>query len=134
MRPGPPRGDSLERELTVTDDLAAPVAAGLAPVCTLPALLGVGEQTCRDLVAEHLESGEVVVVAKQDLSLRAPIPLGATATITATVALVTPPSVTYEILARHRGTMVARGSLEHRLVDDQTFAAEIAARQPAPLS
>lgn len=131
MRPGPPRGDSHDVELTVSDDLAASIAPGLPAVATVPSILAVGERACRELVAPHLESGEVVVVTKQDLSVRSPLPVGEVATVTATVALGTPSSVTYEILARHRGTMVARGSLEHRVVDTRTLAAEIEARQPA---
>ena len=134
MRPGPPRGDSHDVELTVTDDLAASTAPGLPPVATVPAVLAIGERACRELVAPHLEDGEAVVVAKLDLSVRSPLPVGAVATVTATVALGTPSSVTYEILARHRGNMVARGSLEHRVVDTHTLAAEIEARQPAPTS
>lgn len=134
MRPGPPRGDSHELELTVTDDLAASSAPGLPAVASVTAMVAAGEHACQDLVGPHLEAGEVVVVTKQDLSLRAPIPVGATATVTATVALGTPSTVTYEILVRHGGSMVARGSLEHRVVDTAALAAEIAERQPAAAS
>lgn len=130
MRPGPPRGDSLELELAVTDDLAATVAEGLPAVCTASSILAAGDRACRQLVAPHLEAGETVVMSRQDLSLRSPVPVGADAQVTATVALCTPASVTYEILVRHRGTMVARGSVEHRVVEESTLGEEIAARQP----
>lgn len=132
MRPGPPRGDAHELPLTVTDALAAPPAPGVPAVCTTAALVEAGERACRDLLTPHLESGEVVVVTRQDLSLRAPIPAGVTVSVTATVALVTPTSVTYEILVRHATTMVARGSLEHRLLEARTLADEVAARAAAP--
>lgn len=134
MRPGPPRGDSATVELTVTDDLAAAAAPGLPAACTAAAVLDAGERACQRLVAPHLESGELVVIVKQDLTMRSPIPVGTTAELTVTVALCTPTSVTYEVLARQGGTMVVRGSLQHRVVDTTTYAEEIRARQPATTS
>ena len=132
MRPGPPRGHSITVELTVSDDLAASVAAGLPAVCTPSALLEAGERACRELVDEHLEAGEIAVPVSVDLALRAPLPVGTTGTLVATVAVCTPTSVTYEVLVRHGGTLAARGSVEHRIVAAAVVADEIAARQPAP--
>lgn len=131
MRPGPPRGDSTTIELTVTDDLAATVAPGVPAVCTPAALLATGERACRDLVDPHLETGETVVAVKVDLALRSPLPVGTEATVTATVAVCTPSSVTYEVLIRQGGERAARGSVEHRVVDARTLADEVAASQPA---
>lgn len=131
MRPGPPRGDSTSVELTVTDDLAAASAPGVAAVCTPASLLDAGERVCRDLVAPHLETGETAVAVKVDLALRSPLPVGVTAQLVATVAVCTPSTVTYEVLVRQGGTLAARGSVEHRVVDVDTLAGEVAARTGA---
>jgi predicted thioesterase len=132
MRPGPPRGDSTSLELTVTDELAAPLAPGLPPVCTAPALLAAGDEACHQLVLAHLETGEVVVATKADITLRQPLAVGTVATVTATVAFVTPTSVTYEVLVLDGDARVARGSVEHRVVAVTTLAAELGVPHPEP--
>lgn len=131
MRLGPPRGDSISIELTVSDDLAASVAPGVPAVLTAPALLEVIESAARSLVTPHLDSGEVAVVTNVDVALRSPLPVGATALVTATVASGSSSKLVSEVLLRHAGTLAVRGSVEHRIVDARTLATEISDRLPA---
>lgn len=134
MRPGPPRGDSTSVELTVTDELAALVAPGVPAVCRTSALLDAVEAACHQLIDRHLEAGEVATTVRVDLATRGPLPVGTRAVVTATVALVTPTSVTFEVMARHGGNRVAHGSLEQRVVDGAVLASEIVGQQPATSS
>lgn len=131
MRPGPPRGDSISVELTVTSDLAASLAPGLPAVCTPPAILATAEQASRTLVTPHLDAGEIAMVVEVDLAMRTPLPAGTTATVTATVASVTSNELVSEVLIRQAGTLVARGSLRLRIADARTLGTEIADRLPA---
>lgn len=130
MRLGPPRGDSTTVELTVTDDLAATVVEGAPPLCTAPALLQAADACARGLLTPHLESGEVPTVVAVDVHLRGPLPVGAQLTLTATVASVTSGKLVSEVLVRRGGAIVARGSVEHLVVDAHEYATQIAAAAP----
>jgi predicted thioesterase len=130
MRPGPPRGDSTSIELTVTPELAEAVVPGAPALCTAPALLAAAEGVARELLTPHLETGEVAAAVAVDVTLRSPLPVGTTVTLTATVASVTHDQLVCEVLARRGGAIAARGSVEHRVVDGSVHAAEIAAVTP----
>lgn len=125
MRPGPPRGDTATLEVTVrrdATDAAEPAVYGMTQVAADVA------QVCRALLDGHLEEGEGAVGTKLELLQRAPVPVGEQVSLTATVANVAPTSLTAEVLARHQGTIVARGSYELRIVSMSGFAAEVAQR------
>lgn len=133
MRPGPPRGATASLEVTVTPDMTARVHGREihAVYGTLP-LVGHVEQVCRTLLEPHLEAGEEGVGARLELVHRAPVPVGEVISLLATVASVGPNNLTCEILVRHRGAIVARGSFEQRVVSTDGFRAEIEARRSAP--
>jgi fluoroacetyl-CoA thioesterase len=138
MRPGPPRGETATLEVTVTADMTARVGdAEIHPVYGTGALVGHIEQLGRELLVPHLEAGEEGVGVSLDLHHRAPVPVGETVVLTATVASVGPTKLVCEVLARHAGTIVARGSFEQRVVPLTEFRAEADARrtgQRAPLT
>jgi fluoroacetyl-CoA thioesterase len=91
------------------------------------------EQVCRTLLEPHLEDREEGVGARIELLHRAPVPVGARISLVATVASVAQDSLTCEILVRHGGSVVARGSFEQRIVPIDAFRAEVEARRrPAP--
>jgi len=127
MRPGPPRGATATRTVTVDDRAARGDGDGPATYTTV-ALTRDVEQLCRQLLDPHLEPDELAVGARLELLHRAPVPAGAEVSLTATVAAVQPTAVTCEVLARHRGAIVARASFEQRVVAIDSFAAEVAAR------
>ena len=128
MRPGPPRGATATLSVTVDGRGVTGNGDGPATYTTVPLAEDV-EQVCRQLVVPHLEAGEVAVGVRLELLHRAPVPRGEEVTLTATVATVQPTGVTCEVLARHRGAIVARASFEQRVVTDTAFAAEVAARR-----
>lgn len=130
MRPGPPRGDAATLEVTVTPDMTAYARAGRAtPVCGTAALADQIERICRDLLEPHLESGEEALGASMELTYRVPVPVGETMSLTATVAVVGPTELVCEVLVRHAGANVARGSFAQRLLPVETLDAEIAGRR-----
>ena len=129
MRPGPPRGDTATRTVTVEEPAAGGNGDRPATYTTV-ALTHDVERLCRRLLDPHLEPDEVAVGLRLELLHRSPVPTGAEITLTATVAAVQPTAVTCEVLARHRGAIVARASFEQRVLPADSFAAEVAARRP----
>jgi fluoroacetyl-CoA thioesterase len=132
MRPGPARGATATLEVTVTPEMTARVAGDeIHPVYGTAALVGHVEQVCRELLVPHLEAGEEGVGASLEVHHRAPVPVGASVTLLATVAAVGPTKLVCEVVVRHADAMVARGSFEQRVVAVEGFRAEIAARWAA---
>lgn len=130
MRPGPPRGETITLEVEVDAAMSARVAdREIHPVYGTVPLVAHIEQVCRLLLEPHLEPGEEGVGVDLSVLHRAPVPIGERVTLTATVASVGPTRLVCEVIARHRGTMVARGSFEQRIVDRERFAAEVEARR-----
>ena len=125
MRPGPPRGATATLEVTVRADLVEPGDHAVYGITQLAADV---TRVCRRLLDGHLEDGESATGSRLDLLQRAPVAVGETVTLTASVANVAPTSLTAEVLVRHRGSVVARGSYELRVVVAGEVAAELAAR------
>jgi fluoroacetyl-CoA thioesterase len=132
MRPGPARGTSIDDTFVVTSEMAAVIdGRQIHPVYGTGALVADIERLCRQLLEPHLEPGEEGVGARLDILHRAPVPVGESVTLTATVASVGPTSLTCEVIARHGGTIVARGSFEQKLVDLERFRADVESRRSA---
>lgn len=133
MRPGPPRGATATLEVTVTPEMTPHTRSGAAPpMCGTAALSWHVERLCRDLLEPHLEHGEEGMGAELELSHRAPVPVGETMTLTATVASVAPSRLVCEVLVRHAGTNVARGSFEQHVLPSAALYDGIEARRTAP--
>lgn len=130
MRPGPPRGDTASLEVVVTEEMTARVGGReVHAVYGTVALTAHVEQVCRELLVPHLEPGEDALGERIELLHRAPVPVGATVDIVATVATVGPTTMTCEILVRSGGAIVARGSFEQRVVILEDFLATVEARR-----
>lgn len=130
MRPGPPRGETTTLEVVVEPQKSARIAGREihAVYGTVPLVADI-ERLCREVLEPHLEPGEEGVGGRLELLHRAPVPVGETVSLVATVASVGPTSLTCEIVARHAGTIIARGSFEQRLVQTEQFQADIDARR-----
>ncbi len=126
MRPGPPRGATATREVVASSDVPADHRG--PRVYSTAALASDAEQVCRSLLLPHLEADELAVGVRLELVHRAPVPVGETVVIQATVASVQPSGLTCEVMARHRGALVARGSYEQRVVQAAAFGTEVADR------
>lgn len=113
-------------DIVVTEAMASKASA-TARVYGSVALVEHMEQICRVLLEPHLEDGEDAVGHGLDVTHRAPVPVGASVTLTATVAEVRPQRLKCEVLVRQTGRLVARGSFEQRVVKVSEFDAEVAA-------
>jgi fluoroacetyl-CoA thioesterase len=133
MRPGPPRGATATFDVAVTPDMAAHAATSPpVAVCGTAALCHLVEQICREVLEPHLESDEEGVGAALELAYRVPVPVGETMNLTATVAVVGPTKLVCEVLVRHAGQNVARGSFEQQVVSSSTLRQEIESRRTVP--
>lgn len=130
MRPGPARGTSIEDRFVVTSEHTAKVdGSEIHPVYGTGAFVADVERLCRRLLEPHLEPGEEGVGARLEILHRAPVAVGETVTLTATVASVGLTSLMCEVVAKHGGTIVARGTFEQRLVDLERFRSDVEARR-----
>ncbi len=84
---------------------------------------------CRSIVEPHLEIGEQALDVAVDFRHRSPVPVGARVTLDATVAAVEPTRLTCEVMVRHNGLVVARGTLEQHLVRLDEFRDQVAASE-----
>lgn len=126
MRPGPARGSTHTLEVTITRDMTARVAGEeIHPVYGTVALVEHIEQVCREMLVPHLEPGEEGVGYSVEAMHRAPVTVGTRLVFTATVARVGPKQLVCEILVRDGGRIVARGSMEQRVVDADEFEAQV---------
>lgn len=134
MRPGPPRGATASLSITVTPEMSARVGGReIHAIYGTGALVAHVEELCRGMLEPHLEPGEEGVGAAIELQHRAPVPVGEKVDLVATVASVSGDRLVCEVLARHAGTIVARGSFEQRVVPHATFVAETEARRSSGL-
>ncbi|HEX9888777.1 MAG TPA: hotdog domain-containing protein [Nitriliruptorales bacterium] len=126
MRPGPARGETATLEIVVTPDMTARVGGReIHPVYGTGALVQHVEEVCRTILEPHLEEGEEGVGYQMDVTHRAPVAVGASVTLTASVAKVGPQELTCEVLARSGNALVARGSFTQRVVDLAEFRQSI---------
>ncbi len=127
MQIGPARGASATLDVLVTEAMAPKTAHGdTAPVYGTVAMVEHMEQICRTLLLPHLEEGEDAVGRGCDVNHRQPAAVGAEVTLTATVAEVRPQRLKCEVLVRQGNRLIARGSIEQRVVRMEEFAAEVA--------
>ena len=133
MRPGPPRGATTTLEVTVTQEMTPHAqATPPAPVCGTAALAQQVERVCRELLEPHLERDEEALGAAIEINYRVPVPVDETMSLTATVASVGPAKLVCEVMVRHGGANVARGSFEQRLLPASALHGEVEAqRAPA---
>lgn len=133
MRVGPPRGATATLEVTVTRAMAAIVdGEQIHAIYGTTTMVAHMEQVARSLLTPHLEAGEEGVGAGIDLMHRAPVPIGESVVLTATVATVGPTKLVCEVLVRHGSSIVARGSVEQRVVSLTAFEQEVEARRTRP--
>ncbi len=121
MRPGPARGTTARRELIVDDTMtdsgtATALPSALPPTFGMLAMADTMAHMARDLLTEHLEEGEILVPGRIEIIHRAPVPVGASVLLEATVQMVEPTRVSVEVLVRTAVGVAARGSYEQEVV------------------
>jgi predicted thioesterase len=122
MRPGPARGTTVSRELvvdsTMTDSGSAiGLPAPLPPIFGMLAMAETIASMAQDLLTEHLEDGEILIPGRIEIIQRAPVPVGASVLLEATVQMVEPTRVSIEVLVRTAAGVSARGSYEQEVME-----------------
>ncbi len=102
-------GVTFERRIGVDEGRTIGFMGEGGRVYATPALVRDIEQTCRDGMLEHLDSGEDSVGVRIELDHLAPTLLGMTVEIRATVSEVKGRLVTFDIAARDPLDQIARG-------------------------
>jgi predicted thioesterase len=127
--PGPviAPGASARATFAVTEaDTAIAVGSGSLPVLGTPRLLAWCESVTCAAVADGLPASRTSVGTRVELDHRAASPVGATVTVTATVAAVEASTVRFDVEARHDdGTVVGSGTVTRAVVDVERFLARL---------
>jgi predicted thioesterase len=121
MRSGPARGTSEVETFVVEPSMtdagrATDLPAGLPPTFGTLAMTDAVAAISRRMLAPHLEAEDVAVPGRVELINRAPILVGATVQLEATVQMVEPTRVTCEVLVRTTDGVAARASYEQEIV------------------
>ena len=97
-------------------------------VYATPALVRDIEQTCRELVLEHLDDGEDTVGTRVEIDHTAPTLEGMKVTITAAVSAIDGRAVSYEVTARDPVDEICRCRHSRFVVDVEKTKARLAAK------
>jgi fluoroacetyl-CoA thioesterase len=98
-------------------------------VLATPILIGLMERTARQTLAPLLEANERSVGMEIDLRHLAPSPVGATVTVTTRVIRAEGREVTFQVEARDRQEMIARGLHKRAIIRVEGFARRVAAKR-----
>ncbi len=101
-------------------------AGGMPPVLSTPNLIGLLERTAREALAPFLEPHERSVGAEIELRHFAPTPPGEEVTCTARVVGTEGNTVTFQIEARDKHELIARGLHKRAVIEVDKFAAHVA--------
>ncbi len=117
-------GRTATRELVVSEaDTAIAVGSGSLPVLGTPVLLAWCEAATCD--ALDIPDGRTSVGTRVALEHLAPSPVGATVSVTATVAHVDGRLVRFTVVARMGEVLVGSGEITRVVVDAEGFMARI---------
>ncbi len=100
---------SVCRSFTINEERTIDFMGEDARVYATPSLIKDIEQTCRDLIFEHVEAGEDSVGFSVSILHTAPTLLGMEVTITATITEVDGHKVTFEVSARDPLDTICKG-------------------------
>ena len=98
-------------------------------VLATPILIGLMERTARQTLTPLLDAHERSVGTEIDLRHLAPSPVGATVTLTTRVIRADGREVTFQVEARDREEMIARGLHKRAIIRVESFARRIAAKR-----
>ncbi len=126
MKSSPKIGAAHELQFTVEQKHVIDFATGGMPaVLSTPHLIGWLERTARELLAPLLEANERSVGSEIELRHFAPTPLGEQVTCTARVIQVDKREITFQIEARDRHELIARGLNKRAVIRVESFARRI---------
>lgn len=129
MKPSLAPGVSTTRSLTVDEKRTIGFMGAEGRVYATPELVRDVEMTCRDLLLEHLESGEDSVGIRVEIDHLAATPLGLKVEIAARIAEVKGRQVVFEVTARDPLDEIARGRHARFVVDVAKTKERLAAKR-----
>jgi fluoroacetyl-CoA thioesterase len=122
-------GVSAAREVTVDESRCIGFMGKEAAVYATPRMVSDVEYTCRDLLLEHLDTGEDSVGAHVSIDHLAPTPLGLNATIEVRVAEVDRRKVVFEFSVKDPMEEVGRGRHVRFVVETAKTRERLAAKR-----
>lgn len=129
MKSRPPIGVAGQLTFTVTAEHAIDFATdGMPAVLSTPRLIGLIERAARESLYPFLEPDERSVGAEIELRHLAPTPLGASVTCTARVIQAEGKQVTFQVEARDRNEVIARGLHKRAVIQVESFARRVASK------
>lgn len=129
MKSRPPIGVAGQLTFTVTAEHAIDFATdGMPAVLSTPRLIGLIERAARESLYPFLEPDERSVGAEIELRHLAPTPLGASVTCTTRVIQAEGKQVTFQVEARDRNEVIARGLHKRAVIRVDSFARRVASK------
>jgi fluoroacetyl-CoA thioesterase len=116
---------------TVTPALTAPaMGSGMITVYATPAMVALMEEAAVACVEPFLAPGEATLGVHLDVSHKAPSPVGAAISATATLTAVEGRKLSFEIEARDGTSVIGEARHTRVIVDAARFAARLASKAP----
>jgi fluoroacetyl-CoA thioesterase len=129
MKPSLKPGISATRELTVDESRCIGFMGKEGAVYATPRMVSDVEYTCRDMLLEHLDSGEDSVGAHVSIDHLAPTPIGLAVTIEVRVAEVDRRKVVFEFSVKDPLEEVGRGRHVRFVVETAKTRERLAAKR-----
>jgi fluoroacetyl-CoA thioesterase len=131
MRASPKVGTTGEQRFVVESKHAIDFAnEGMPAVLSTPWLIWFLEHAAREAVVLSLEPGESTVGVQVEVRHLAPTPLGQTVTCLARVICAEGPLVTFQLEARDKHELIARGLHQLRVIKVERFARRVSRKEP----
>jgi fluoroacetyl-CoA thioesterase len=126
MKSSPRVGTTGEFQFVVEPQYVIDFATdGMAAVLSTPKLIGLIERTARETLTPFLESDERSVGTEIDLRHLAPTPQGEKVTITVRVVHAEDRAVTFQVEARDRHELIARGLHKRAVIRTESFSRRV---------
>jgi predicted thioesterase len=117
MSKSPTVGLTTSKRITIDESRTIDFMGDEARIYATPELVRDIENTCRDLVLEHVDKDQDSVGTRIDVQHTAATPMGAWVEITATVTAVDGRALSFEINARDALEQICRGQHNRFIVD-----------------
>jgi fluoroacetyl-CoA thioesterase len=129
MKPSLKPGISATRELTVDESRCIGFMGKEGAVYATPRMVSDVEYTCRDMLLEHLDSGEDSVGAHVSIDHLAATPLGLDVTVEAKITEIDRRKVTFEFTVRDPIEQAGRGKHVRFVVETAKSRERLAAKR-----
>jgi len=127
MKSAPKIGTTGEFKFVVGSEHVITFAGdGMPAVLSTPNLIGLIERTARESLQSFLELDERTVGVEIELRHLAPTPMGASVTVTTRVIHTDGPEISFQVEARDKDELIARGAHKRAVIRVGGFARRVA--------